>query len=288
MSELEKVLAEDLKAAIAAFKEDSFDTTNIMANRMMSNIIFGENKKIFLPAFFLKDVATTFGILKARKSAMAFSTAKSIGFAYIESLAKSLTAIDEEQLWKDFLLFNDKIRKFEMIDVEKNYSDNPKFTHEAFKWLISYLSSHKEALFEPYNNLIKGLLIEMTRIYKVHSANFNDAVLLCLVIALDRNYDYLSRLWNRPGSKPIDEKQNKDLIIPAVNKIIEFNTKEFTIEEADSLLWDLTKSWREFFILYGELLSPSIALQKGIELPEDLKKKLAESLTKALEKETQG
>ena len=286
MSELEKVIAEDLKAGIAAFKEDSFDTTNVMANRMMANAIFGENKKIFLPAFFLKDVAFTFEILKSRKSSMAFSTAKSIGFSYIESLTKSLTTLNEEQLWKDFLDYSDKIRKFEMIEVEaKSYSDNPKFTNESFKWLLSYLNAHKEDLSDPRNNLFKGLIMEMTRIYKVHSATLSDAILLCLVIALDRNYDYVCRLWSKPGARIVDQKRNDELIIPAVNKIVELSTREFKIEEADSLLWDLVRSWREFFILYGELLSPSVALQKGIELPEDLKKKLTESLTKALEKE---
>jgi translation initiation factor 2 alpha subunit (eIF-2alpha) len=61
--------------------------------------------------------------------------------------------------------------------------------------------------------------------------------------------------------------------------------KELKINEADALLWNLVKTWRELFIQFGELLPPGVALQKGIELPEDLKKKLTESITKTLEKE---
>jgi hypothetical protein len=286
MSEVEKVIAEDLKAAIAAFKDDVFDTTNVFANRMMSNAIFGENKKIFLPAFFLKDVAFTFVIMKIKKSAMAFSTAKSYGFTYVESLAKSLNSINEEQLWKDFLTFNEKMREFDMTEWEaKSYTVNTKFTNESYKWLLSYLSSHKESLLDPKNALFKGILNEMTRIFKVHSAKLNDLVLLSLVSALDRDYDYIRRGWNVPDIRLIEEKRIKEFVVPAVDKIVALSNEEFKIEEADSLLWDLVKTWREFFILYGELVSSTVALQKGIELPEDLKKKLTESLTKTLEKE---
>lgn len=286
MSELEKVIAEDLKVAIGAFKEDSFDNVNVLANRVMSNAVFGDNRKIFLPGFFLKDVAFTFGLLKARKTAGAFSTAKSHGFSYVETLGKSLASLDEDQLWKDFQAYSDKIRKFEMTDwEEKGYSDNTQFTNESFKWLLSYLQSHKEVLSDPRNFLIKGIINEMTRVYRAHSATLHDIVLLCLMIALDRNYDYACKVWDRPDARIIDEKQMKELIIPTVDKIVGFSNHEFKIEEADLLLWNLVKTWREFFIQFGELLPPGVALQKGIELPEDLKKKLTESLTKTLEEE---
>ena len=286
MSELEKVIAEDIKAAIEAFKQDSFDNVNVLANRIMSNAVFGDNRKIFLPGFFLKDVAFTFGLLKARKTAGAFSTAKAHGFSYVESLGRSLSSLDEDQLWKDFMVYNDKVRKFELADwEEKSYSDNTKFTSESFLWLLTYLESHREMLFDPRNFLIKGIINEMTRVYRVHSATLRDIILLCLMIALDRDYDYACKVWDRPDARIIDEKQMKELILPVLDKIVNFSKHEFKVDEADILLWQLVKAWRELFIQFGELLPPGVALEKGIELPEDLKKKLTESLTKTLEKE---
>jgi hypothetical protein len=286
MSEVEKVIGEDLKAALGAFRDDDFGNVNVFANRIMSNAIFGENQKIFLPGFFLKDVAFTFGLLKARKTPMPFATAKAHGFSYVENLGKSLTSLDEEQLWKDFHEFNDKIRKFEMTTwEEKSYSDNPKFTNESFRWLLSYLNSHKEILSDPRNFLLKGIINETVRIYRVHSATLNDTVLLCLMIALDRNYDYMCKVWDRPDARIIDERKLKELILPSIDQIVAMGNKELKINEADALLWNLVKTWRELFIQFGELLPPGVALQKGIELPEDLKKKLTESITKTLEKE---
>ena len=285
MSELENVIAEDIKAAVEAFKEDAFDNVNVLANRVMANAIFGDNKKIFLPGFFMKDVAFTFGLLKTRKAASAFSTAKSHGFSYLESLGKSLASLNEEQLWKDFQTYSDRIRKFEMTDwEEKSYSDNTKFTNESFKWLLAYLQSHKAVLSDPRNFMIKGIINEMTRIYRVHSGTLRDIVLLCLMTALDWNYDYACKVWDRPDARIIDEQQMKELILPAVDKIVTLSNQEFKLDEADTLLWNLVRNWREFYVQFGELLPPGVALQKGIELPEELKKKLTESLTKTLEK----
>src|SRR3972149_7685251 len=195
MSEVEKVIGEDFKAALEAFRADDFGNVNVFANRIMSNALFGENQKIFLPGFFLKDVAFTFGLLKARKTAQPFATAKAHGFSYVENLGKALSSFDEGQVWKDFSDFNDKIRKYEMSTwEEKSYSDNPQFTKESFKWLLSYLNSHKELLSDPRNFLLKGIINEMVRIYRVHSATLNDMVLLCLLIELDRNYDYICKV----------------------------------------------------------------------------------------------
>ena len=286
VGELEEVISEDTKAAFAAFKDDSFDTTNVLANRVMSNCIFGDNSKDFLAGFFIKDVAFHFGLLKARSSSIAFSTAKSHGFSFIERISKSLPVKDEKVLWESFLAYKEKIRTYESTDWEnKNYSINKKFTAETFAWLLKYLDENKKWLYDPRNFLIKGIINEMNRIYRVHSADLKDFTSIYLMIALDRNYDYICRVWNRPDLRLIDEEKVKELIIPAVEKIIDVTSQELSIENTDKLLWDLVKNWRKFFIIYGELLSPTVALQKGIEIPEELKKKLTESVTKSLENE---
>ncbi len=284
MSELEKVIGEDLKAAIAAFKEDSYDTANVLANRIMSNAIFAQNNRIFLPGFFLKDVAFHFGLLKVRSSSVAFSTAKSHGFTFVESLVKQFPTFDEKDLWSHFLEYNEKMRHFELTDWEnKSYSVNTKFASESFKWLLTYLQQNKQALLDPRNFLIKGIINEMNRIYRVHSAELRDFANLYLIIALDRNYDYICRIWNRPDIRLIDEQEVQKFVYPAVDKIISLSLQEFNVSDLDAELWILVKKWRESFILYGELLSPAVALQKGIEIPEELKKKLSDSLTKTLE-----
>lgn len=285
MKGLNKVIAEDLIAALEAFRTDSFDNVNIFANRIMSNAIFGPDTQLFLCGFFLKDVAFTFMGLKTRQKAIAYSTAKSHGFSFVEFLVNSASSFDEEKLWKEFHSFNDSIRKFEMSEFEeKSYSDNIEFTKDAFSWLFDYLKMNTGILLDSRNLLLKGILNEMHRIFRVHSGGLAETVLMSLIKALDRYYEYFRRIYARPNGR-IDEERFKKDVLPYLDQIEKAFSPRLKLGEADSTLWNLVKGWREFFIQRMELISPRLTFEKGIEMPEELKKKLSESMTRTLEKE---
>lgn len=285
MSSLRKATEEDLRAALEAFRKDSFGDVNLFANRIMANAVFDTDTTLFLPGFFLKDAALIFGALKTREKAISYSTAKSHGFKFVEFLQKSLSSsITEEQLWKKFHGFLDIIRKFEMSEFEKaSYSDNPEFTKKAFSWLFDYLKKNTEILFDKNNLLLKGILNEMSRIFRVHSGGLSEIVLMSLVKALDRYYEYIRKIYERPNNL-IDEERVKRDVLPYIDQIKKVYRSELKLSEADSILWNLVRGWREFFIQRMELFTPTVRFERGIEMPEELKKKLSESVTKALEK----
>lgn len=284
MKSLHKAIKEDLGAALDAFRNDSFDFVNIIANRIMANAVFGTDPKIFLPGFFLKEVARTFGVLKTRKEASAYSTAKSHGFKYAQALEKSVSSLDEERLWKDFHDFNDRMRKFEMNEFEeKNYSKNVEFTRSTFSWLLKQLTKNKDLLYDSRNLLFKGTLNEMERIFRVHSGGLPEIALISLMKALDRYYDYVSRA-NRKPDKSIEEEAVKRKILPYVDRITKCYNQELNLKEVDAILWELVKGWRELFVQYMEIPGTRVTFEKGIELPIELKKKISESVTKTLEK----
>jgi len=292
MDSVYRAIKEDVKAALEAFKNDSFDNMNIFANRMMANAIFDTNKKLILPGFLLKDVSFIFGSLKIREKPTAFSTAKSHGFKYIEEVDKLITgSFDEDQLWKGFHDFNRNIRKFVMNDFEeKSYSENIEFTRKAFLWLLDYINKEKGALFDSHNLFLKGILNEMDRIFRVHSGELADTFVVSLIRALDRYYDYFRLIHTIPG-KGIDVEKVEKEIFPFIDKISNIYTQKKDVSEVDDVLWELVKGWREFFIRYMELPTVRLRFEKeverGIELPSEVKKKLTESITKTLEKETQ-
>lgn len=284
MKGLRKAIKEDLEAGIEAFRNDSFDFVNMIANRIMANAVFGTDTRIFLPGFFLKEIASTFGVLKTKKEAVAYSTAKSHGFKYVESLKKSLPSLDEVKLWNEFYALADKMREFEMSELENgSYSDNIEFTKDSFSWLLQHLKKNMDLLFDSNNLLFKGTLNEMERIFRVHSGELPDIVLISLIKALDRYYEYVSRA-HRKSDKRIDEDIIKSKIFPYIDRIEKSYKRELEIEEVDKILWELVKSWRELYIQYMELPGTRLTFEKGIELPAELKKKLSESITKTLEK----
>jgi len=280
----DKVILEDLTAALEAFKNDSFDNVNMFANRIMANATFTDSK-LFLTGFFLKDVASTFGTLKTKQKATAYSTAKSHGFKFAELLKNSISSFDEEKLWKEFQKFTSIIRKFEMNEFEeKNYSDNKDFVKNSFSWLFDYLKTNKKVLLDPKNLLFKGVHYEMDRIFNTHSGNLSEIVLMSLIKALDNYYNYFRRIYLKADGC-IDEEKVKTEIFPLIDQIEKACFPKLDFSAVNSTLWTLVKGWRCFFIQRMELLPLTVKYGKGIEMPDELKKKLSEGMTKILEKE---
>jgi len=289
MEAVAKAIGEDVKAAAMAFESEDFDNMNIFANRIMANAIFStENNNLFLVGFFLKDIAFVYGSLKVSKQPTAFSTAKSLGSTYVQKLSKDIskTSSDENKLWQEFYDFCNDLRKFQMNEFEeKTYTENHEFTRHSFKWLVEYLEKKKETLFEPNNKILKGTLNEMERIFRVHGGELGDLFVLSLIRALDRYYDYFHFAHKTPEGH-VNKEKVKDEVFPYIHHIHQLIlTSQLQASKVDTVLSNITKCWREFFIDYMELPRPTIAIEKGIRIPEETKEKLTKTLTKALEKE---
>lgn len=281
---------QDLAAAVEAFRADNFDAMNVFANRIMSNAVIGGNRKLALPGFFLKDIAFDFGNLKALATTATFSTAKSLADQYVSSLAEksSESDFDENQFWADYHRYLERTFKYAMDEFEGEAykTANPEFTHKSFIWLIQYLDRHKDTLLDPKNLLIKGVHNEMSRLLKVHGGEVADTYAISLIIALDRCNDYI----RATASEDAFPTRVKDEIMSYVEKIVQmFSGSGETTPEPDSVnstLWELIYRWREYFLQYMERPRRLVQPEKGIELPEETRKKLTEAITKALESET--
>jgi len=291
MVEILQVVRLDIEASITAFKENDFENMNIFANRAMANAIFSDDKKLVLPGFFMKELVGIFGTLEARKGREQppFSTAKAIGVDYVDSLSKLLSEenLDEGRLWQEFHKVNVELRKFIMNPFEeKLYKEDISFTRHAFEWLVKYLENEKFTLLNPRNQLLKGILNEMDRIFTVHSGALLDVHELLLIRALDRYYDYCRIAYRKPDGT-LDENKITQIVFPYIQKIHDVSSSPTNNQTAivDETLSELVKGWREFFIQYMELPRPRIEIERGVELPEEAKRKITESVTKSLEKE---
>jgi hypothetical protein len=289
MESVSQVIKQDIAAAVTAFEQDNFEEMNMYANRLMANSIFGNVEDLFLPGFFLKDIAGIFLSLKAMPGSVALSTAKTVGSKYLSS-SKEYTfheKIDLDLSWVSFFQFYRDARKFFSNDTEnKVYANNTTFTRHAFVWLIRYMNSQKEILLDPNNLLFRGVLNEFERVFRNHSGEVNDVLAISLVKALDRLYNYLTVARTPDGR--IDESKLKLFIYPHIEATERLAYPEKTVQfsEVTHALWVITKQWREFFIQYMEIerVKP-MEVQRAIELPVDIRKKLAESVSKTLEKE---
>lgn len=282
---------QDLQAAVKALEEEDFENMNIYSNRIMSNSIYGTERKLALPGFYLKDISFILGNIKAKTPTSAFSTAKSLANEYAKNLSEktSQSEFKEEELWLQFHEFMVNIRKFSLDPIEeKAYTQpNTSFTHEAFQWLISHLDKRREILLHPKNLLLKGILNEMNRLYRNHGVELAETYSMGLMTALDRCNDYV-RMSSRSENE--FEERVKQEILPYLDRIIPvLKERPLDFENVNQLLWELVRKWRVYFIEFMErshmVREAVYEPEKGIELPEETRKKLTDAITKSLEGE---
>jgi len=287
MKHLSKIIALDIKAAIQAFNADDFDSANTFANRAMANAVMGKNRELILPGFFMKDLVISYGIIQVHRGS-ALATAKTVGNKHLKVLEKMLDKekMDENELWSLFYKMSLELRDFLKSNFEKDTytSDDYEFSHEAFIWLLSYLKEKKALLSNPKNHLLKGIINEMDRIFKVHGGFESEVYAISMLKALDRYYDYFRVAYRT--NETIEEEKVKSVIFPYIDQIVSIvSSGKNDLNEIMEVLWKLVSGWRKFFIEYMELQPRGVAVEKAIELPEEAKRKLTESVTKALEGE---
>jgi len=285
-------IQQDIAAAIRALDKDDFEIMNRFANRAMANAIFGPDKKLLLPGFFLKDVALEMMHLRAAKKATAVATAKVLASSFVDKLKvlAQKKEFHEAEAWALYLGYSNEIRKYTMMEIEEHvYKDSTEFMRVATNWLIQHLDKNRNILLEPTNQFLKGILNELTRIYIIHGVDLRELYLFCLLIALDRFYDYVATESKTPNGR-LDEKKIKDKVFPFIDRIVTIfkdEKREPGVAEVDELLYELIYKWREAFIHYMELRpAPGLVAERGVQLTEETRKKISESISKALEKET--
>lgn len=275
-----QVIEQDVKATYSAFQADDFADMNLFSNRIMANAILGEDPRLTLLGFCLKEVARIYGRIKARKDLTTFATAKSLGDVYIRSI--NLKG-DINEFWEQYHLFYNKIRQHQQDEHEKeSYKENIQFTRFAFRWLIQKLSEDRDMLFKDHNQFVRGILSEMERIFRVHGGELVDLYSFSLVRALHLYYDYTDYFSKNERMEVITKS-----VFPYVDEMVKTLVKDSVDpEEVTLLLRRIIVAWRIAYMYFMERprIVP-IQREEGVPITEETKRKISETVTKALEEE---
>jgi len=283
------IFRKDMAGAIKALEDDDVEYLNIAANRIMSNSLFGTEKKFVFPAFFLKDISFNLGLLRGSLPTSPYSTAKSVAMNYARSLSREVQneTFEPLTLWKSYSDFKMELRKLTLAPIEQSIYDTTdlEFSKSGFSWLLNYLQENLGSMEVPKNILLKGVLNEMVRLYRNHGTDLNGVLTISLLTALDWCNDYARAIST---SETSFAKIVRDEIIPnAKDSLAALQKTEINIEDIDNLMWKFIVQWREYFLRYLELprvvLSAREEPEKAIQLPEETKKKLTEAITKSIE-----
>lgn len=276
--EISQIIMQDLKAILLAAREDDYRLMNIFSNRIMMNATFNENSNFAVLGFFFKEIAKICGTIKTNKDTTAYSTAKSIALNYIESADIKDRS---EKLWTDYTAFYNKIRKYQEDEYEReSYEDNPEFTCMSFNWLLKLVNMDKQLLFNPANQLIAGIANEMDRIIRVHGGGLRENCLVSLFKALTLYSSYLSYFEKDYRNKTIENS-----ILPYIDLITATHMEKVNPDRVTDILAKIVFDWRISYIRFLERPSMVTVEEPKAEITAETKKKLSESIERALEEE---
>lgn len=281
-----KVIKQDLSAAINAFEEENFKYVNIMANRIMSNSLMGDNKNDYMiVGQLVKEISGEFGnindVYKER-----IKDCKTIGSKFLKELQNYIEKEEYQvnELWESFYQYEKNIRGYFMTDIEiDSYDENLEFTRKVTIKLLKNLQDNKHILVDEKNVFLAAILNEISRIINVHGGEKQDFIFYFMIKTLGQYYGYLVFSETTRDGILKDEDRFKSKIYPYIDKIIEIfsNIEELDLESVTETLAEITIEWRKYILIYWEISKPPKSQKK--ELPEEAKEVLNKALTGVFE-----
>lgn len=285
MNQVYQVAKQDLAAAKAAFDGGDFQQMNLYSNRLMANVLFGDQKLYAISGFFMKNLAVEFlGVgLDSTLGRELHPMAKD----FIVNISESFKPdVNVGSVWKGYFEYNEKKRKLYMTPYERRaYVDNRDFTRLALSYLAQELLTG-EALFHERGLVPKAFLTEADRLIRNHGAETKDLVLLSLITALDGLNDFIRVECSSAtgGTNPDCLKSRLSPFLGRIGKWIE-QSEDFPYPDASNILSDVILESRKYFLRYMELGRVAKTEERRVELPAEAKKRISDTVAQALQKD---
>jgi len=295
MSLINLIIKEDLKVA-KKYIEKRPELINVIGNRIMSNLLVadGNDEKILMLAgWTLREISGNLINIDRLGNESKFSNGMDISKIYLDKLIDlvSRNSYSDIKLCELYVNYEKEIRIHIIPESEDDiYTKKPEFTRKVNLMLIEHFLENKKLLLQENNHLINGLINEMARVINEHGAKEGDYITFLIFKAFDKYYDYAT--YAEMGfDKKIDNKEQLesklnpylDKIIQLVPLLIEDNNEEL-YKHSGEIFIDLGVEFRKNFINYSDIYIPT--LKKEIELPQEAKERISETIAKAFEEET--
>lgn len=292
-----KILAEDFRAFKLAFSDSQHQMATILANRMISNVLFGNDNKLTLLGFVLRDAAQA----NLRADQVGGSAPKDVADAtgeLIDSCEKALSSrgLDLLSVWQAEYKYLDAIRKCFLSEQERSaYSDNHEFTRDAIVYLYKQFLLNDKELGEPGTIVPRGCFNEASRILATSGADEREIPLIAILMATNWLYEYVERHWVEDGQEAeakyviAIKKKFQDMLKPVaplldVNK---YPTLDSIAGASTDILGAILLEWRREFIRFMEASGPERKKEK-VALSKEARGKLKDSMKGALERDLFG
>ena len=284
------VIRQDLKVAKKAIDAKDFGMVNTIGNRIMSNLLVEDREELMIIGWMLKDLGGELRGIKERNEIGKLDDAIKSAKKHLDELGDMLVhkRTSASDLWDRYFDIEKEIRKDILSKSEADvYKEEHEFSKKATIMLIEHFHSNRELLLKENNNLILGVLGDISRTVNEHGGK--EAIIVFLVFrAL---YDYYRYLMYGEGvdGKIEDESRFKSKIDEYIDKVYEMASMirdaqiDDLYEYSNRILGKLGSAYRKYYTNYLDI--PTIVVEREIEIPEKAKEKIGDIVSKSFEKE---
>jgi len=287
MDTFHEVLKEDVQVYLNGIKSLDMDFCNIISNRMNTNaVILKSNQYVLLSCVLKKSALFTLQLPNPDDQ-------KNLAELIRKKLTEIQNSINTDNI---FNIYTEIFQKF--IDftgkTEEKYTKNIKFSEYIANYGLQFLKKeiNEKNINYAITAIFPGVLNEFARVFRSHGYSKNLLAIELVMEYFTRLFDYLRFiLLNSEGDKKIKvEKQIEEFLSLLSKNIEEYmaNKPEY-IESSINLLSKLCEEWRLMFVRYLELFQRQPKeKKKEIEIPDELKDRMKNIISKGLDSELQG
>ena len=281
-----ETIKQDILVAIEALKRDDLDLVNIIGNRIATNSMFIKRNDLIIIGFICKEISSE--TRRAKKiNEKNLMKCKDAGRKFLEGILYLLEdKIENKEIWEMYQNYEKGIRKYLIDDIESSiYKENPDFTKETRTLLLEHLNGNKRLLIKRDKRLVEGIGLEILRMINTYGFYPEDLVFYLVMKVFSNYYEFFIDDYYFEESE--EERTNKE---KEINLYIDNTYKLFSAksnlndlyDESAKIIGELGTKWRVYVINLGGIRM--MVEGKGIELPPEAKKKIAEGIAEAFEK----
>ncbi|NHI91374.1 MAG: hypothetical protein EAX96_02650 [Candidatus Lokiarchaeota archaeon] len=286
MIEFLKVLKEDLEGYYEGLSNQKYDFCNVMCNRMNTNAVILESKEFIFLSVILKDLTSIIDRIIDPDEQIKITNEL---INHLKDYLKDENIPDLGSILKLSDFFRKLISK--LLYEEEKYTGNLNFTDLTIKYYLEFLVDEitNNNIIISVSAILPGVTDELQRVFKTHGLRNKHFILKYILEYSTRVFDYqrYSYYYSSKNEKNIalkDIKKLFELIKKNITTFFDSEENKYINDSLDDLFY-LCKEWRFNYTRFLEISPVMKKKKKELELPEDMKEKMREIVSKGMEKE---
>lgn len=238
-----------LRGSLAALKRGDYELVDSMAERILSNVLLMEEKTLYLPGLFLKEVAEE--LKKYPGEGMVKEAERFI--------TEMLRLLEREErnprgFWDLFVEYERKVRPFKLKETERGiYVEDETVSLNLVERLLSLVREQHKYLYADRSRFVEGILSEIESVLTLYGGTEECYIVYIYLKVLRHLFRYLYyESCTSSGEFRADYLKGK--ILDRVKRFLQIHTElrsgEEYVKMMNNEILQNTSEWRRYVLFY--------------------------------------